>query len=76
MAALQSAERMRPPEPLTAPTKRPTEPLQVGMARGPGGGPEMLRTGPRVARTFRLLADVTGEARYRDLAEIAAARGR
>jgi hypothetical protein len=66
---------MRPATPLMAPTQRPLEPLTVGMASGPGGGPELLRTGDRVARTFRLLADLSGDARFVELAESAAARG-
>lgn len=74
-AALAAAQKMSPGVPLTAPTQRPLEPIHVGMANGPGGGPEVLRTGDRVARTFRLLADVSGDARFAEWAETAAARG-
>jgi hypothetical protein len=46
------------------------------MATGPGPGPEVLRNGDRVARTFRLLAEVTGDAAFSDLYEQALMRGR
>lgn len=31
-----------PPTPLTAPSQRPNEPVQAGLATGPGPGPEAL----------------------------------
>lgn len=74
--AIGAARRMRPPAPLTGPTKRPGEPITAGMAVGPGPGPEVLRNGDRVARTFRVLAEVTGDAAFNDLYEQALMRGR
>jgi len=75
-AALQAMSAMRPPRGLTAPSERPSEPLTAGMSMGPGGGPELLRTGNRVTRTFRLLAEVSADPRFAELAEASAARGR
>lgn len=75
-AAMQAALKMRAPDPLMGPTKRPSEPLTTGMSIGPGGGPEMLRTGDRVTKTFRLLASISGDARFSELAELAAMRGK
>lgn len=75
-AAVEAARRMRPPSPLTGPSQRPGEPITAGMATGPGPGPEVLRNGDRVARTFRLLAEVTGDAAFSDLYEQALMRGR
>lgn len=75
-AAVDAARRMRPPAPLTGPSKRPGEPITAGMATGPGPGPEVLRTGDRVARTFRLMAEVTGDQAFNDLYEQALLRGR
>lgn len=74
--AVAAARRMRPPAPLTGPSRRPMEPLTAGMATGPGPGPEVLRTGDRVARTLRLLAETTGEAMFSELYEQALMRGR
>lgn len=74
--AVEAARRMRPPAPLTGPSQRPGEPLTAGMATGPGPGPEVLRTGDRVARTLRLLAETTGEALFSELYEQALMRGR
>jgi hypothetical protein len=75
-AAVDAARRMRPPAPLTGPSKRPGEPITAGMASGPGPGPEVLRTGDRVARTFRLLSEITGDQAFADLYEQALLRGR
>lgn len=75
-AAVEAARRMRPPTPLTGPSQRPMEPLTAGMATGPGPGPEVLRTGDRVARTFRLLSEVTGDAAFDELFEKTLLRGR
>ena len=75
-AAVAAARRMRPPSPLTGPSQRPAEPITAGMATGPGPGPEVLRNGDRVARTFRLLAEVTGDAAFNELYEQALMRGR
>lgn len=75
-AAVEAARRMRPPDPLTGPSRRPGEPITAGMATGPGAGPEVLRTGDRVARTFRMLAEVTGDATFSDLYEQSLMRGR
>lgn len=75
-AAVAAAKRMRPPAPLTGPSQRPGEPLTAGMAMGPGAGPEVLRNGDRVARTMKLLAEVTGDAAFSDLYNQALARGR
>ncbi len=74
--AVMAARRMRAPSPLSGPSLRPGEPITAGMASGPGPGPEVLRTGDRVARTMKLLADVTGDATFADLYEQALARGR
>lgn len=75
-SALQAAQRMRPPTSLYAPTQRPGEPITAGMSLGPGPGPEVTRTGDRVARTYRLIADITGDPKFSQLADLAAARGR
>lgn len=75
-AAVQAARRMRPPQALTGPSQRPAEPITAGLPMGPGPGPEVLRTGDRTVRTLRLLADVTGDPAFADLAERAALRGR
>lgn len=75
-AAVQAARRMRPPTPLTGPSQRPLEPLTAGMATGPGPGPEVLRTGDRVARTYKLLSELTGDAAFAELYEKALMRGR
>lgn len=74
--AVEAARRMRPPAPLTGPSQRPMEPITAGMASGPGPGPEVLRTGDRVARTFKLLAEVTGDATFDQLYEQSLMRGR
>ena len=73
---MQAASGMRPPTSLYAPTQRPTEPITAGLPIGAGPGPEVIRTGDRVARTFRLMADVTGDPRFEQLADLAARRGR
>lgn len=73
---VEAARRMRPPQPLTGATRRPMEPITAGLSSGPGVGPEALRTGDRVARTLRLLASVTGDAAFDELAEKALLRGR
>lgn len=75
-AAVEAARRMRPPQPLTGISRRPSEPITAGMPIGAGAGPEVLRTGDRTVRTLRLLADVTGDPAFSDLAERAALRGR
>ena len=73
---LRAAARMRPQTSLYAPTQRPSEPITAGMPLGAGPGPEAIRTGDRVARTFRLIADVTGDPRFEELADLAIRRGR
>lgn len=75
-AAMQAAQRMRPPTSLYAPTQRPGEPITAGMPIGPGPGPEVTRTGNRVARTYRLIADITGDPKFQELADLAAVKGR
>jgi hypothetical protein len=65
--AVMAAKRLRPPAPLSGPSRRPGEPITAGMATGPGPGPEVLRTGDRVARTYKLLAEVTGNPQMNDL---------
>lgn len=75
-AAMRTAQRMRAPQPLFGPTTRPGEPITAGMPTGAGPGPEVLRTGDRVARTFRQLAEASGDARFEQLAELAAMRQR
>lgn len=74
-AAVAAARRVRPPTPLTGPSQRPMEPLTAGMATGPGPGPEVLRNGDRVARTMKLLAEVTGDAGFNELFEKSLMRG-
>lgn len=74
--AVDAARRLRPPSPLSGPSQRPGEPLTAGMATGPGPGPEVLRTGDRVARTLRLLSEVTGDATFAQLYEQSLLRGR
>lgn len=74
-AAVEAARRMRPPTPLSGPSQRPMEPLTAGMATGPGPGPEVLRTGDLTARTFKLLAEVTGDAGFNELFEKSLMRG-
>lgn len=72
LAALQAAQGMKPPTSVFSATERPAEPLSTGLPIGPGAGPEIIRSGDRVAQTFRLLADVTGDPRFEDLADLAA----
>lgn len=74
--AIEMAKRLRPPQPLTGATRRPMEPITAGLSTGPGAGPEVLRTGDRTARTLRLLASITGDAAFDQLAEQALLRGR
>lgn len=73
---MAAAQRSAPTDPLFGDSKRPGEPLTAGMRIGAGPGPEVLRTGSRAARTFRQLAQVTGNARFAELAELAAQRAR
>lgn len=72
--ALQLAGLMSSPPPLTAPSTRPREPFTAGMAMGPGPGPEVLRTGDRVARTLSRMASITGDPGLVELAERAQVR--
>jgi len=74
-AGIQAAQRMAPPQSLYAPTQRPGEPITAGMPMGAGPGPEVTRTGDRVARTYRLIADITGNPRFQELADLAAGQG-
>lgn len=74
--ALMAAQSMRSGPGLYAPTQRPSEPITTGLAMGAGAGPEALRTGDRVARTLRLMASVSGDPRFAELADIAARQGR
>lgn len=76
MAAMQAASRMRPPQSLYSPTQRPQEPITAGLPVGAGPGPEVIRTGDRVARTFRLIADITGDPKFENLAQLASRRQR
>lgn len=73
---MQAAGKMRPPTSLYAATQRPSEPLTAGLPVGPGAGPEVVRTGDRVTRTFRMMADITGDPRFQQLADLASRRGR
>jgi hypothetical protein len=63
--------RMSPGRPLDAPTERPGEPLTVGMAQGPGPGPEVLSPGDRATRTLRMLAEYSDDPGLAELAQIA-----
>lgn len=80
-AAIAAAEGTPPPQGgLTAPSVRPGEPVTAGLAMGAGPGPEALRGGSRaragtVADTFLMLAELTGDDRYRRLSAVAAQQG-
>jgi hypothetical protein len=75
-AALAAAQRMAPPAPLFGASERPAEPFTAGMPMGPGSGPEVLRNGDRVARTYRQLAEATGNPAFDELAQAAMQMGR
>lgn len=75
-AIMAMARNMAPPEPLNRPTQRPNEPLTAGLPMGAGPGLEVLAPGDRVVRTLRMLADVTADASFTHLAEMAAQRMR
>lgn len=76
-AAMAAAAGMAPPtNALTSPTMRPGEPVTAGLRLGAGPGPEVLSSGDRAVRTLRMLADVTADAGFAHLAELAAQRGR
>jgi len=75
--AMEAARGMAPPTNLlTQPTTRPNEPITAGLGVGPGPGPEVLATGDRTVRTLRMLADVTADAGFSELAELAARQTR
>lgn len=75
--ALAAAQAMAPPTNLlTQPSARPNEPLTAGLPIGPGPGPEVLASGDRTVRTLRMLADVTADAGFSELAEMAARQQR
>lgn len=74
--ALQAMEAMNPGGNLYQPTQRPSEPITAGMPMGAGPGPEALSTGDRTTRTLQLLADVTGDPRFAQLADRAARQAR
>ena len=71
---MQLAGLMSPPPPLNSPSTRPREQFTAGLSLGPGGGPELLRTGDRVARTIQRMASVTGDPSLAALAERAQVR--
>lgn len=76
-AALMAAKGMAPPTNLlTTPTQRPNEPVTAGLNLGAGPGPEVLSTGDRAVRTLRMLAEVTADPSFAQLAELAAQRTR
>jgi hypothetical protein len=76
-AALMAAKGMAPPTNLlTEPTQRPQEPITSGLNIGPGPGTEVLASGDRAVRTLRMLAEVTADAGFANLAELAAQRNR
>lgn len=75
--ALAAAQGMAPPTNiLTTPTQRPDEPLTAGLRTGAGPGPEVLSSGDRAVRTLRMLAEVTADPSFANLAELAAMRSR
>lgn len=75
--ALAAAQAMAPPSNLLSqPSARPNEPLTAGLPIGPGPGPEALASGDRAVRTLRMLADVTADASFSELAEMAARQSR
>lgn len=59
--------------PLAAPSSRPGEPVTAGLSRGAGVGPEALVPGRKrseeVARTLRLMRDLSGDDLFSDLAD-------
>lgn len=82
MEALLAAAKGTPPPNggLLAPSVRPTEPITTGLQIGAGAGPEALTGGSRaragtVADTYAMLADLTGDPRYRRLAAVATQQG-
>lgn len=76
-AALLAAKGMAPPTNLlTMPTQRPGEPITSGLRIGAGPGPEVLHSGDRAVRTLRMLAEVTADPSFANLAELAAQRNR
>ena len=75
-AALAAMSRAPSTPPLYGESQRPDEPLTAGMSMGAGPGPEVLRNGGRATRTYRQLAQITGNPAFSRLAELAASRGR
>lgn len=80
-ALLAAAQGTPPPAGggLAAPSARPGEPVTAGLPVGPGPGPEAL--GPSRARastvrdSFEMLAELTGDPRYKRLAALAVQQG-
>lgn len=60
------------PTPLNAPSKRPHEPIQHGLASGPGGGPEVLGHSDTTAGQLQQLAQSTGNPTLLAMAQRAA----
>lgn len=60
------------PTPLNAPTQRPHEPIQHGLASGPGGGPEVLGHDDSMAGMLSALAQSTNNPSLQAMAQRAA----
>lgn len=57
------------PVPINAPTARPNEPIQHGLASGPGGGPEvMANPNPTTSMMLEQLAQSTGNPALAEMA--------
>ena len=53
---------------INAPTQRPNEPIQHGLATGPGGGPEVMQQSNNTSQTLDMLAQSTGNPAIAEMA--------